>query len=75
MNELTLKQYLISKGYRIKWVASQVGMNYHAFWHFLDKNASLNKEVARRIEIFTQGDWVAVKDDRFECRWRMEINI
>lgn len=74
MEPITLKSYLIAKGYKLSWVSTQIGMNYHAFWQFLHKDASLSEINAKNLELLTQGDWKAIKEDGRE-RWKMELNI
>lgn len=74
MEPITLKSYLIAKGYKLSWVSTQIGMTYHSFFQFLNKNSSLSEEVAKRLEFLTQGDWKAIKEDGRE-RWKMELNI
>lgn len=70
---ITLKAYLLAKGYQLKAVSRMIGMEYPAFWQFLRKDSSLQEESAKALEFMTQGDWVAYEvGNRYKMKIRME---
>jgi hypothetical protein len=74
MSKLSLKSYLSKRGIKLKWLAAQIGMEYHAFFSCLKNNYSFDKEVAERLEEFLAGAWKAVPAQR-EGRFKMELSI
>lgn len=74
MNPISLKEYLHKKGYRLKWVADQIGMEYVNFLINLKNGYAFHEDVAKRLETLTQGDWKAKECGR-DGKCKMEIGI
>ena len=74
---MDLKEYIKAKGYRIRWVAAQIGMKYHAFWCYLRDGGSLKEEHAKNLEVLFHGDWVAVPNtkNRLSNRWVVVLGV
>jgi hypothetical protein len=71
MYQISLKEFLISRGLKLKWVSEQIGMPYVNFFLALKNDLSFPEEAAKNLEVLTCGGWKAVaygKRNRFKMR-------